>query len=65
MSMSDSYKRRFKRAELACELAHEEERATPSQKSRDFKKFMRLKKKERDEIEQMEFLALKKRYGWW
>ena len=68
----DSYKRRFKRAELECELAHEDaendrQYPNPSEKSINFKKFMSLKSKgdDRDEVEQMEFLALKKRYGWW
>jgi hypothetical protein len=63
----DNEGRRFKRAEMAAELAHEDrEYNTPSQKSIDFKKFMKLKKNEnRDEIQDLEFIALKRRYKWW
>jgi hypothetical protein len=64
--------RRFKRAEMACELAHEDaendrQSPNPTEKSINFKKFMTLKSKgdSRDEVEEMEFLAFKKRYGWW
>ena len=61
-----SEKDEFKRAEMACELAHEDaEYNTPSRKSVDFKAFMRLKNKDRNHIEELKFIAFKKRYGWW
>ena len=64
--------RRFKEAEMANELAHEDAEndrnyPRPSQKSRHFKEFMALKKKgsNRSHVEDLEFQAFKKRYGWW
>ena len=64
--------RRFREAEMSCELAHEDrenDRVRPngSQKSMHFKKFMSLKSKglNRDEVEELEFIAFKRRYGWW
>jgi len=67
----DAAGRRFKRAEMANELAHEDAEndrryPNPTEKSLNFKKFMRLKNnKNRNEVEQLDYLALKKRYGWW
>ena len=67
-----SEKDRFKRAEMANELAHEDaenDRARPNgtEKSRNFKAFMKLKGKgeNRSHTEDLEFTALKKRYGWY
>ena len=61
--------RRFRRAEMANELAHEDaendrERPNASQKSRHFKEFMSLKRKNRSHTEDLEFQAFKRRYGW-
>ena len=68
----DREQRRFKNAEMANELAHEDawedrRRPNPSQKSRHFKEFMALKNKgsNRSHVEDLEFQAFKKRYGWW
>ena len=62
----DNEQRRFKRAEMDFELAHEEPTISKSIKSMDYQKFTRLKTTgdKRDEIEEMQFLALKKRYNW-
>ena len=63
---------RFKRAEMANELAHEDAYndrmyPKPSQKKQNFQKFMRLKNKgdNRTHTEDLEFKAFKKRYGWY
>lgn len=59
-----SYKDRFKRAEMACELAHEDrEFNTSSSKEIAYSKFLRLKSIFRDDIQELEFIALKKRYN--
>ena len=59
--------RDFKRAEMACELAHEDrEYNTQSSKSIAYAKFKRLKGiANRNEIQDLELLALKRRYSWY
>lgn len=68
----DNEARRFKRAEMANELAHEDawndrQRPNKTQKSRHFAQFMALKRKGegRSHTEDLEFSAFKKRYGWY
>ena len=66
----DYYQKQFKRSEMASELAHEDrendKERTPSQKSRMFQNFLRLKALGscRNDIEEMDFLAYKKRFNW-